>query len=183
MAGVQSYECVERRSKQVGADRQSVVIDQLAPLHRGHSEKQTSQENCREPEEFEKSHAISIESALSEHDSHAAREQKDRGEHRQIQHLAWSRTRQTLADIKDVARDEDREKSGLSQDQADERELSRGRRHALKHGDGGEAEPQNQQRADDHEHGAPEPLIKAKKMSNSRTTGWSRSARWASARW
>src|SRR5262245_3942790 len=119
VAGMQAYERVERRSKQIGANRQSVVIDQLAPLDGGHGKKQTRQDNRREPEELEETHAIPIESAFSEHDCHAAREQKDGGEHRQVQHLAWGRTSQTLADIKDVARDEDREESGLSQDQAD----------------------------------------------------------------
>src|ERR1041384_8348074 len=96
VAGVQSYECVERRSKQVGANRQSIVIDQLAPLDGGHGEKKTRQHNCRGPEELEETHTIPIESAFSEDDSHAAREQEDRSEHRQIQHLAWGRTRQTL---------------------------------------------------------------------------------------
>src|SRR5215510_14455891 len=101
---VQSYERVERCSEEIGTNRQSVVIDQLAPLDGGHGKKQTSQDDCREPEELEETQTIPIESAFREHYRHAAREQKDRGEHRQIQHLAWSRTRQTLADIKDVGR-------------------------------------------------------------------------------
>src|SRR5215510_4945268 len=106
VAGVQAYERVERRSEEVSANRQSVVIDQPAPFDGGHGEKQTSQHNCREPEELEQSNAIPIESTFREHDRHAAREQKDRREHRQFQHIAWHWTRQTLADIKEIGRDE-----------------------------------------------------------------------------
>jgi hypothetical protein len=106
VGGVQADERVKSRSEEVGPNRQSVVINQLAPLDGGHGEKQTSQDNCRKPEELEETHTIPIESAFREHDRHAAREQKDRREHGQSQHLAGSWTSQTLADIKEIARNE-----------------------------------------------------------------------------
>src|SRR5215813_8848394 len=103
---MQADERVKRRSEEVSADRKSVMVDQPAPLDCGHAEKQRTENNCREPEELEETHPIAIEGAFREHNRYAARQQEDRSQHRQIQHFTRSRARQTLADIKEVAGNE-----------------------------------------------------------------------------
>src|SRR5690242_14429647 len=94
------------------------------PLASCHAQKYGCEHDGQQPTEFEQSLALILESPFRQHDRDAAREQADRGEYRQLQHLTRGWASQALPEIEKVGNDEDREEAGLCQDKTDDRNLT-----------------------------------------------------------
>src|SRR4051812_6484774 len=94
------------------------------PLASCHAQKYGCEHDGQQPEEFEQSLALILESTFREHDRDAAREQTDRGEHRQLQHLTRGWASLALAEIEKIGDNEDREEARLGQDKTNDRNLT-----------------------------------------------------------
>src|SRR5215813_10629484 len=110
---MEAHKRVIGRSKQIGADCKVLFYDQPIPFHGCECYEYCSQSNSREPPEPERSR-IAPETTLGEHNCETARKQADCRYDWHREHICRIRTRQALAEIKNIGNHKDRKERRFS---------------------------------------------------------------------
>src|SRR5262249_24526011 len=93
------------------------LVDQPLPFLLGSEHEQSAEDNREQAEREKWASAIAFESLSRGADREAAGQQTDRVEDRRLEDVAWTRTRDTLTDVKEIRDDENREDGRLRNDQ------------------------------------------------------------------
>src|SRR5215469_15539411 len=91
-----------RGAKQVGTDSQALVINQAMPLDPSFEQKNRAQQEREGPPQTKTTQFLAPQRGKRQMNRDAAGKQADGCENRQFQNLGGRRTRNTLADIKQV---------------------------------------------------------------------------------
>ena len=117
VACMQADQRVERGAKEVGADGQPIVIDQLIPFEPGAAEKDRAQNYGERPPQAEGPHRAFLQGPFRYPDGEAAREQAYRVKDGKLQNLARLRPGDALAYVIDIGNHKNSEDRRLGNDQ------------------------------------------------------------------
>src|SRR5215469_1939428 len=115
---VQPHQRVIGGAEKIRRDCQSPLVNQAMPLAGRAHQKNRAQRQCDKPENPERADVPPLECSHREMDGQAAREQANRGDDGNLQHLPRHRPAQAFSDVIDVGHDEYREDGRFPRDQA-----------------------------------------------------------------
>src|SRR5712671_3809162 len=104
--------------KQVGLNGETLVINQVSPLHRSPKQERGSKNKCQRPPPREGADSCIAKRPHSQMNTYAAREQKDREHDRNMKNVLGRRSASALPQVEQVGNDEYRKNRGLCSDQA-----------------------------------------------------------------
>src|SRR5271154_3177719 len=117
MARMQTDQRVVRGAKEVGADSQPIVIDQLMPFEPSAAEKDRAQNHGERPPQAEGPHRAFLQGAFRYPDCEAARQQTYRVKDGKLQNLARLRPGEAPAYVVDIGDHKNSEDRALSNDE------------------------------------------------------------------
>src|SRR5260370_12733082 len=92
-------------TEQVGLDRETFVVDQVAPLTSRAGEKKRSECERQKPPQSEGANLCVLQRFHGEVNRETTRKQTNREEDRDMQHVFWRGRRQTAAAVKKIGHD------------------------------------------------------------------------------